>query len=60
MNGVETLAALLAIQPDLRAILSSGETEATCLGGKTLGCYAFLGKPYGLQGLDAAVTRAMG
>ena len=60
MNGVETLKVLQSLRPGLKAILCSGNTEQECLQGKTLEDCVFLGKPFGLQELNAAVNLALG
>ena len=60
MNGVETLTVLQSLRPGLKSILSSGNTEQECLQGRTLEDCVFLGKPFGLQDLDAAVNLALG
>ena len=60
MNGVETLTALRALRPGLKSILCSGNTEWECLHGQTLQDCVYLGKPFGINDLDAAVNLALG
>lgn len=59
LDGVDTLAALRELHPGLRMILCSGYPPADCLQGRPLGDCVFLGKPFGLKDLTAAVARAM-
>jgi two-component system, cell cycle sensor histidine kinase and response regulator CckA len=61
LNGVETLDALREQRPGLKAILCSGQLEEDCLRGhRPLEDYVYLGKPFNLHDLDAAVTRVLG
>ena len=60
LNGVETLVALREQRPGLKVILCSGQPEEVCLQGRTIEDYVYLGKPFNLHDLDAAVTRVMG
>ena len=59
MDGVETLKALGGLRPGLKTILCSGSPEQECLQGRTLENCIYLGKPFGLQELDAAVNRVL-
>lgn len=57
LNGVQTIHQLRRIYPNLKAVICSGVSEATCFAdGKIEGC-AFLGKPFGLRTLDGTITR---
>ncbi len=61
MNGWETMAALRALAPGLPVILSSGYDEAQVMtGDHPEWPQAFLGKPYEMQKLHAALDRALG
>jgi len=55
LNGVDTLAALRAQRPGLRAILCSASPESECLGGKVVDALVFLQKPIDLRRLEAAL-----
>lgn len=59
MDGVATLKALGMLRPGLKAILTSGMSEQDCLQGRTLEHCVYLGKPFGLHDLDAAVNRVL-
>ena len=60
MSGWETLAALRELAPGLPAILASGYSEAQVMSGEHAAMpQAFLGKPYELKTLSAALTRVM-
>jgi len=59
MDGLATLHALLAVDPTLRVILSSGFDEQALLGrGGASRVAAFLQKPYSLSGLRAVLAKA--
>jgi two-component system, cell cycle sensor histidine kinase and response regulator CckA len=60
LDGVETLMALRKLRPGVKAILCSGNTEADCLQGRVLEDGTFLGKPFHLDDLDAAIDRVLG
>ena len=61
MNGWETISAIRAIRPDIRAILASGYDEAEIVkkehDGESL---VFLPKPYRMAALEAALEKALG
>jgi len=58
MDGWETLAALRKMKPDVCVILASGYDEASVMSGDhNEWPQAFLGKPYSLEDLRAAVGR---
>lgn len=59
LDGVETVTALRATWPDLRALLASGYPEEDCFRGRTLANAGFLSKPFNLKDLDAAVKRLL-
>jgi signal transduction histidine kinase len=59
MDGVETLEALLAIEPRLRILLSSGFDEQAAAGRPSAARAAgFIQKPYSVADLRAALARA--
>jgi signal transduction histidine kinase/ActR/RegA family two-component response regulator len=60
MNGWETIAALRKLSPDIPVILSSGYDEARVMADEhTERPNAFIGKPYQLKSLGAAIRRAV-
>ena len=60
MDGWKTLAALREIKPGISAILTSGYDEAQVMtGDHPEWPQAYLGKPYQLDGLRDAISRAM-
>jgi CheY-like chemotaxis protein len=60
MNGWETIAALRKLSPDIPVILSSGYDEARVMADEhTERPNAFLGKPYQIKSLGAAIRRAV-
>lgn len=60
MNGWETLAALRKLAPGLPVILASGYDEAHAMaGGHPERPQAFLSKPYRVQELRDAISRAL-
>ena len=60
MDGVETLTTLGVMRPGLKKILCSGNTEGECFKGRTVKDCMYLGKPFGLKELDAAVNQMLG
>jgi DNA-binding response OmpR family regulator len=60
LDGVETLQRLQGSYPGVKSILCSGHPRMDCLKGRTLGNCIYLGKPFGLKDLDAAVDLALG
>jgi PAS domain S-box-containing protein len=61
MNGWETLTALRALRPELPVILASGYDEVQVMAGDhPVRPQAFLHKPYGMAGLNAALAQALG
>jgi PAS domain S-box-containing protein len=61
MDGWETLLALRKLSPDIPVILSSGYDEADVIAGDhPERPNAFLGKPYQLKGLGAAMNQVLG
>lgn len=60
MNGVDTLTAISGLRPGLKGILCSGTPESECLQGRTLKDCIYLGKPFNIHALDAAVDQALG
>jgi len=59
MDGVETLKALSALHPGLKGILCSGTPEQECLQGRTLEHCLYLGKPFRIKELEAALDRVL-
>ena len=59
MNGVETITELRKVIPGLKAILCSGKPEADCLQGQSLDNYVYLGKPFCLRELGAALEHVL-
>ncbi|MBL9023190.1 MAG: response regulator [Myxococcales bacterium] len=61
MNGAETFAALTARRPDVPVIVMSGYTEQQAVDGLVEGeRTAFLGKPFAVEELEAAVKVLLG
>jgi two-component system cell cycle sensor histidine kinase/response regulator CckA len=60
LDGVETLRSLQGSHPEAKGILCSGHSPAECLKGRTLQNCIYLGKPFGLKELEAAVDLALG
>lgn len=60
LNGMETLNVLRALRPGLKSILCSGHTEQECFQGLTIEDCVYLGKPFRIQDLAAAVNLALG
>lgn len=60
MNGLETLAALRRIDPDVPVILASGYSEEQVMEGTLHECpQFFLGKPYGIEELQEAIRQSL-
>ena len=60
LNGLETMAALRQITPDVPVILASGYSEEQVMNNTCLESpQAFLGKPYGLQALKDTIIRIL-
>ncbi len=60
MGGIETLAKLREIDPDVRAIASSGYSEESALSGyQAQGFAAFLKKPYDVATLQETLTAVL-
>jgi CheY-like chemotaxis protein len=60
MGGLETMTRLRRLDPQVRAILSSGYTEdPAALGHRAAGFAAFVGKPYSLAELREILERVV-
>jgi CheY-like chemotaxis protein len=59
LDGLETLAALREAQPGLPAVLCSGQAEADCFRNQPVPACTFLGKPFMVQELAAAIRRTL-
>jgi CheY-like chemotaxis protein len=57
MGGKETIEKLIALDPDVRALVSSGYSAASDFA--SYGFRGVLAKPYRLQDLSAAVSKAI-